>query len=1086
MRKLFLIMIAVLTCAWNLSAQTKTIHGTVVDAGTNEPLIGATVMPIGGGQGAACDLDGKFTLSVPANVTKATVSYVGYTSKTVELRNGMNVQLASSDSNLDEVVVVAYGTANKESLTGSVAVVGAKEIEDRPVTTVTAALEGNAPGVQVNNTYGTPGSAPSIRIRGFSSVNGDNNPLYIVDGIEYAGSIADLNPNDIESMSVLKDAASCALYGNKGANGVVLITTKKAKKVGKIDVSLSISQGMYNRGLPMYERLGANDWMEASFQAKMNELTYKDQLFEGDRAGAAQYLVNNFLSASKARNNIYGVPDNELFTLEGKLIPTAPLAGYTDLDWWPAVSRSGYRQEYNVNAAAASDAYNVFASISYLKENGYVLRTNFERFTGRINANFMPASYFRFGVNLNGVAQNSEINDGAGSSQVNNIFAGSQNMAPIYPVYAHDEEGNIIYENGERVWNTAGYLGNNNIALALRKDFTACKRYMLDGNVYGTAVIPYGFELTVRGSMNRWMEEDTEYLNNVIGSSAGMGNLTFTTGNTEAHTFMQSLNWSHEYGLHHVDALLHHENTYFKQEVNATAMRDQSFDDIYYLSNFVTWQSSNSGVGEDATESYLARARYNWNNQYFGELSFRRDGSSRFAKGNRWGNFWSIGASWIISKEKFMRELDWVNYAKLRLAYGSVGNNASVGYYATYALYGLSQYFGTPTLSIGNLPSYDIRWEATKTFDIALEGALFNDRLNFSVGYFDKRSSDLLFAITQPTSVGTPSMAGSNSSITTNIGTMSNRGWEISLSYDILRNQDWSWSVSADATFLKNKILKLPNHDDIIGGIQRQREGKSIYEFCTYHYAGVDQLTGDALYLLTPDSPEFETTDADGNTVFNEKLFETRLDGARDDDSLVEMTDANGNPVYYVKRTMYASKVWKGTALPTVYGSFGTNLRWRSLSLGVLFTYSLGGKVYDSTYSTLMSASDATSALHKDILKAWNGVPEGMTADSPNRIDPNGVPQFNYATTNDANAASDRFLTSAGYLVLKNINVNWDLPQNWVRPLQLSNLALGFACDNLFTVTARKGLNPQYSYSGGQSQTFVTARVFSFSLTARF
>lgn len=1079
-------MIAVLTCVWNLSAQTKTIHGTVVDAGTNEPLIGATVMPIGGGQGAACDLDGKFTLTVPANVTKATVSYVGYTSKTVELRNGMTVQLASSDSNLDEVVVVAYGTANKESLTGSVAVVGAKEIEDRPVTTVTAALEGNAPGVQVNNTYGSPGSAPTIRIRGFSSINGDNSPLYIVDGIEYSGSIADLNPNDIESMSVLKDAASCALYGNKGANGVVLITTKKAKKVGKIDVTLSISQGMYNRGLPMYERLGANEWMETSFLGKMNELTYKDQLYEGDRQGAAEYLVKNFLSATKARNNIYGVPADQLFTLEGKLIPAGPQAGYTDLDWWPAVSRSGYRQEYNVNAAAASDNYNVFASISYLKENGYVLRTDFERFTGRINANFMPASYFRFGVNLNGVAQNSEINDGAGTSQVNNIFAGAQNMAPIYPVYDHDNDGNIIYENGEPVWNTAGYLGNNNIALALRKDFTSAKRYMLDGNVYGTAVIPYGFELTVRGSMNRWMEEDTEYLNNIIGSSAGMGNLTYTTGNTESHTFMQSLNWSHEYGLHHVDALLHHENTYYKQEVNSTAMRGQTFDDIYYLSNFVNWQSSDSGVGEDATESYLARARYNWNNQYFGELSFRRDGSSRFAKGNRWGNFWSIGASWIISKEKFMHELDWVNYAKLRLAYGSVGNNASVGFYSTYALYGLDQYFSYPTLTIGNLPSPDIRWEATKTFDIGLEGALFNDRLNFSIGYFDKRSTDLLFGITQPASVGTAGMSGGNSVITTNIGSMSNRGWEISLSYDILRNQDWTWSVSADATFLKNKIVKLPNHDDIIGGIQRQREGKSIYEFCTYHYAGVDQLTGAALYLLSKDSPEFETKDADGNTVFNQALFDTRLNGARDDDSLVEMTDANGEPVYYVKRTMYASKIWRGTALPTVYGSFGTNLRWRSLSLGLLFTYSLGGKVYDSTYESLMSASDATKALHKDILNAWNGAPEGMTADSPDRIDPNGIPQFNYATTNDANATSDRFLTSARYLVLKNINVAWDLPQNWVRPLQLSNIALGFACDNLFTVTARKGLNPQYNYSGGQSQTFVTARVFSFSLTARF
>ena len=226
MRKLFLILMTLMVCTWTLSAQTHTYHGTVLDAANNEPLIGATVMPVGGGQGTAADVDGKFTLTVPANVTQATITYVGYKEQTVKLQNNMVVYLTSTSSNLDDVVVVAYGTANKESLTGSVAMVGTKEIEDRPVTSVTAALEGNAPGVQVNNSTGTPGSAPTIRIRGFNSINGSNTPLYVVDGIPFEGTIADLNPQDIESMSVLKDAASSALYGNRGANGVILITTK--------------------------------------------------------------------------------------------------------------------------------------------------------------------------------------------------------------------------------------------------------------------------------------------------------------------------------------------------------------------------------------------------------------------------------------------------------------------------------------------------------------------------------------------------------------------------------------------------------------------------------------------------------------------------------------------------------------------------------------------------------------------------------------------------------------------------------------------------------------------------------------------
>ena len=369
MRKIFLLMVTVMLCALGLQAQNRTYHGTVLDAANNEPLIGATVMPIGGGQGSAADIDGNFTLSVPANVKKVTVSYVGYQSKTVDLKDGETIYLDSSSTSLDDLVVVAYGTATKESLTGSVAVIGSKEIEDRPVTSVTSALEGNAPGVQVNSTVGQPGASPDIRIRGFNSINGTNTPLYVVDGIPYSGSISDLNPADIESMSVLKDAASAALYGNKGANGVILITTKKAKSVGKIDVTLQVRQGMYTKGIPNYDRLGPNDWMQVSFDGVVNGGVSGESY--ATRQEAIDFYRENFISAF-AYNNIYGVPDNMLYDSNGKFLPQSYLPGYTDLDWWDAVSvKSGYRQEYNVNAAAASDKYNIFASVGYLKEHGY-------------------------------------------------------------------------------------------------------------------------------------------------------------------------------------------------------------------------------------------------------------------------------------------------------------------------------------------------------------------------------------------------------------------------------------------------------------------------------------------------------------------------------------------------------------------------------------------------------------------------------------------------------------------------------------------------------------------------------------------
>ncbi|MDE5924817.1 MAG: SusC/RagA family TonB-linked outer membrane protein, partial [Muribaculaceae bacterium] len=540
--------------ALGLIAQTHTYHGTILDAADNEPLIGATIMPIGGGQGTSADIDGHFTLTVPANVKKATVSYVGYTAKTVELKSGeMNIYLESSSTSLDDLVVVAYGTATKESLTGSVAVVGAKEIEDRPVTTVTSALEGNAPGVQVNNTVGTPGSAPDIRIRGFNSINGVNSPLYVVDGVPYNGSIADLNPADIESMSVLKDAASAALYGNKGANGVILITTKKAKNVGKIDVNVQIRQGLYTRGIPSYDRQDASQWMQTYYDGRVNGAVSGGTFRTVDEARA--FYRANFIT-SVARSNIFGLPDNELYDEAGRFVGGQPLPGYTDLDWWDAVSvKSGHRQEYNLNAAAATEKFNVFASVGYLKEHGYTVNTDYERYNARLNANYNPTSYLRFGVNVSAMQQEQAFLN-MQATAINNIFT-TMGMAPIYPYYQHDEQGNIIYDaHGNPEWNRAGYLQGTNIGFTSRADRARNSATVIDGQLFGTAVIPYGFELTVRGTMHRDKTDQYSYVNNQMGSGvASNGSLTTTAGQYNQHTFIQELNWSHEYGLHHIDAL---------------------------------------------------------------------------------------------------------------------------------------------------------------------------------------------------------------------------------------------------------------------------------------------------------------------------------------------------------------------------------------------------------------------------------------------------------------------------------------------------------------------------------------------------
>lgn len=1088
MRKLFLTSMAVAAVVCAAQVQARTVQGTVVDVETGESIIGATVMPVGGGTGVATDFDGNFTLNVPDNVKTANISAVGYKAKVVNLSSNMRIELASTATNLDDVVVVAYGTATRESIAGAVSVVGAKEIEDRPVTSVTQALEGNAPGVQVNSTTGAPGSSPSIVIRGVGTVTGTASPQYVVDGVIFNGDLADLNPSDIESMTVLKDAASCALYGVRASNGVVLITTKKAKQAGRTEVTLSIREGMYTRGLPEYNRLNSDQWMETMFSTAANQLMSGEPLTYPDRATANAFLQKNFVNNMLKGQNIYNLPADQLFDADGKLLGHV-LPGYTDLNWWDAVSRTGMRQEYNLNVASASEKFNMFASIGYLNEKGYMLRSDFERFNGRFNANFQPTSYFRAGVNMNASYQTSEAVSNAGTAASANPFA-TQFYAPIFPYYAHDEEGNIIYENGKPMWNMRGRNDNRNVAFELRNDFTEYTGSTIDANAYATAIIPYGFELTVRGNMVRTYTTGKRYQNRILGDAAPYGTLQIADGMNRYHTFMQQLNWAHDYGneahIHHVDVFMGHENTFVYQEDIGTYMREQMADGYYANDNFLDIINNPGGsYAEGRTESYLARARYNFDQKYFFEASLRRDGADRFAKDNRWGTFWSVGGSWILTKENFMHSINWLNYLKFRASYGIVGN-----YLAAPGLSWSSQYArisnisNTAMLVRATIGNPDLVWEGQRTLDIGIEGSVFNNRLNFSIGYFDKTSNDLIFRTRSANSLGF--VMGSGSSLTTpyNIGKVANRGWEISFNGTIMQNENFQWTASIDATFMSNKMLTLPyGNKDYSQGVQRLSVGKSMYSWYLPTFVGVDQMTGKSLYAFEEEEYRYHYKDDYTEEQIKEN-WEAQVAGAIASNELVEI-----NGKRYVTSATYATETWHGKALPTVYGSFGSQLSWKDIHFGFLFTYSLGGKVYDNDYASLMSIGNYTNNAHVDVLKAWTGVPEGMTADSPNRIDPNGIPQNNPTMSQQNNATSSRFLTNASWLVLKNINISYDLPKAWVQRLQLQNINIGFSADNLFTVAARKGLNPQQSYSGWDNNdgaSFVTNRVFSFQLTARF
>ena len=569
----------------------------------------------------------------------------------------------------------------------------------------------------------------------------------------------------------------------------------------------------------------------------------------------------------------------------------------------------------------------------------------------------------------------------------------------------------------------------------------------------------------MKGDVSHSTSNNKKYDNPEIGDGAtNNGRLTSYAYQYSTVTLQQIINWNYQFNdVHNVEFMAAHESYSWQRKYTAGMNTGMAVDGNLTMGNFLNNSYFLGSDDEDKTESYLARAKYNYADRYFVEASFRRDGSSRFHKDNRWGNFFSLGASWNMKQEKFMKDVDWVNALKLRASYGEVGNNMGVNYYGHMALYTIDKNGGEAALVKKSLSAPDIKWETTQTVDIAVEGTLFN-RLNFQIGYFDKRSKDLLFEVRLPLSAGSYPWVDDNMNMTPykNIGTVSNRGWEISLNGDIIKNKDWRWNLGVDATFLKNKIIKLPDGKDILHGQQNYSEGHSIYEWYTYHYAGVDQMTGTALYDIDPDKKE--SAEAAG-----------------------ALMTING--VDYATATSYAKRDWRGSALPTVYGSITSALSWKNFNLNMLFTYSLGGKTYDGSYASLMGVSESGAsgnAYHKDILNSWDGAPAGMTENSANRVDPNGTPRADFYKSSDLNGVSDRWLTSSSYFVFKNLNLSYSLPTNWMKSIGLEGITVNAGVENLFTLTSRKGLNPQYSFNGGSDDTYVTARVYNFGLSVKF
>lgn len=1023
------------------------IKGRVSDA-SGAPLVGVSVRVAKASKGTVTNASGEFEIDAPSTATLV-FSYIGHIDQEVAVngRSALNVVLQVDTKGLNEVVVIAYGTANRKTFTGSLTQIDSKALQTRPVTNVFNALEGAAAGIQVNSGSGQPGDGPAIRIRGVGSINASSDPLYVVDGVPFTGNISSINTDDIESMSLLKDASSSALYGARAANGVVIITTKKGKRGGN-HIQFKAMQGITSRAIPEYDRVNAFEYYPMMWESYRNSLISNTVTLEQASQTATAGVK------TRLGYNPFNVANNDIVRTDGTMNPNAKLLYEDDLDWTKAIQRTGSRGDYGISFNGGSDKSDYFISLGYVKEKGFVIKSDFERVTGRINVNTNPLKWFRTGLNVNGsFVKSNQGNTVDNSSSYINPFNFTRSMGPIYPIHAHDattgalvldRNGNPIYDLGDgslggQVARPAGANAGRHVIQETELNDNSFKRNALSARTFGEVSFLRDFKFTTNLSVDVTNDLVGTFDNTTVGDGAPAGRASRTNRMTTGFTFNQLLNYSRSFGLHHIEVLAGHEN--FDRTYNYLyGSRQQVIVDgsSTELDNFTTTNSLSSRTDKYRTEGYFSRANYNYNEKYFVSASYRRDGTSRFSKDLRWGNFWSVGGAWSISNENFMKGSSWVDLLKVRSSYGSVGNDALLDdegnaiYFAWQALYEPYANADEPGI-LQNKLAGNLVWEQNKTFDIGVDFGFLKERVTGSIEYFNRQSGNLLFGVPVPLSSG---LKIENK----NIGTMWNRGFEFQVAVDVIRNKDFKWNINLNATTYKNRTTELPQ-DEIVKSTKKLMVGQSQYEFWMREYMGVDPEDGAPLYRAQ-------------NTTINPANRNTRVTKAGD-----TVTVLISNARYH----------YAGSAIPDVYGGITNTLNYKNFELSFIVSYQIGGKVFDQTYASLMHGGTYGAALHKDALQRWQ-----KTGDVTN------VPKMNFAnTTNIAGSLSDRWLTSASFVNLRRVSLGYSLPKAYTSLLHLSTASVFVSGENLFLKTARKGMNVMQSFTGVTSNVYIPARVIT-------
>jgi len=1055
-RKIVLLLVASLTCGLLASAQTKQVSGTVKDANGNA-IVGATVIVDGTTIGTNTGTDGSFRISAPAN-GNLLVSFIGYEDQKIAIAGKTSIEVVLQDNYtaIEGVTVQTFGELKKKDLTGSITAVTAKDLQKMTVSSVSNALEGAVPGIQSYSTTGQPGTDAAIYIRGIGSINGNQAALIVVDGVPYSSALSTINPLDIESVVVSKDAAANALYGSRAANGVIFVTTKKGARNQKANITFEAKWGWNEMGVGEHETMqNPGDYYEWAYGGLYNYFTANGNPHANAAAGVYNNLFNvlgNYMA--------YKLPEGEtLIDFEtGRLNPNAQLLYADNYDDYLFTKQ--FRQEYTLSISGGNDKVDYYVSGNFLDDPSYVIMSSFKRYSGRAAVNAQVTDWLKLGTNVSFTHRDADDPSYGGDSpaNTNNVFLWTLWQNPTVPYYARDLDGNIRYnpdgtkmlENGlgttlSPFGSTQDIFNSMNMAHPLQSMSRDINRRVRD-NIYANAYVDItflkDFKFTANFTMDNVYDRTTFFQNNEYGIGALPENNGFVqkyAGFYTSYNTQQMLNYNKSINdLHNVDVMIGHEfNRTDNNEINAYNY-NIFYPGIPELGNAVdpTKDVATSEHVKTTLEGYFARANYNYDDRYYLSLSYRYDGSSLFQY-DRWGHFWSVGGSWRISQEEFMKRALWVNDLRLRATYGVSGNQLNSAYPYTN-LWAIGEMDGQPTISQSSVGNPDLSWERNKQVDVGLDFRLW-DRVYGSFDWYNRRTHDLIWNRPTPASTGLTSRLE-------NIGVLQNAGFEFDITVDLIKSRNVYWNIGINGAFAQNKLIEFPEElgnaalgGDYVSGAFLRGKGKSYYNLYLFDYAGVDPETGGELYWKN-------TTDSEGNVTGRE----------------------------LTSNFAEANQYEMGDALPDMTGGLRTTFRWKGLDLNIQTAFQIGGKQWDGASANMYDPGRAGFTVSDDLIRnTWT--PENPNAEFP-MLMYGGTWQFPASNVN-------ALYRDASYFSLKNLNIGYTLPQKWTSKLSIESLRIFFNADNLCFVSAHDGFDPRMGFSSMNGFQFPQARTFTFGIT---